>query len=355
MRFKSVQLIQFRNLSNIKISLGKSREIFLVGENGQGKTNFLEALYFLCYGTSFRTKVEKKLIQSGQDGFSISGIFDHETGEESEVRIRLTREKREIWLDGDPVFDRKTLIQSFPCVVFAHEDFLFVKGEPENQRFFFDQTTAMTNLLYLDSLRNFKKMLKSRNALLTQSSDSLLMKVWEEKLVDFGLEISALRKQCVESMTGELAALYKTISGVPAELTLSYQPSWKNLNKEAVMGLLEEKRTQDRELGFTSSGPHRDRFIFQLDGKSVQDTASTGQIRLISLLLRALQAKMSATKNSKFPILLLDDVLLEIDQDKRNRFMEILPRQSQAFFTFLPDHTAEGNDQVLSVCDGGIR
>lgn len=353
MRFSSVQFYQFRNLSNVKISLGQSREIFLVGENGQGKTNFLEALYFLCYGTSFRTKAEKKLIQNGTDGFSIFGTFVDGESHSSDVRIKFTKDHREIWLDGDLVLDRKVLIQAFPCVVFAHEDFLFVKGEPDFQRFFFDQTASMTEILYLDSLRNYRKILKSRNALLAQNTDPLLMRVWEEKLADFGLEVMESRKRCVEAMVRDFQSLFKNISGSTSEVVLNYLPSWKSSDKESVLNQLEERRLQDKELGFTSAGPHRDRFGFQIDGKSVQDMASTGQVRLMSLLLRVLQAKMTLEKTGRPPILLLDDVLLELDQPKRLRFMENLPRESQAFFTFLPDHTVGSKERVLTV-QGGV-
>lgn len=353
MQFSEIRFHQFRNIKTTKISLGQAREIFFVGENGQGKTNLLEALYFICYGSSFRTKNEKKLIQHGADSFSLFGVVENEEGKE-EIKVVYSKEKKEIFLNGFLVRDRKELIQKFPCVVFSHEDFLFVKGEPENQRFFFDQTATMGNLLFLDTLRNYKKTLKTRNVLLVQPSKLAVMEVWEERLVEFGIEIMKTRRTLIQELSEELNRQFKKITNSELEVKINYLPSWKSETESEILSLLEEKREQDQNLGFTTVGPHRDKIQVTIDGKNAQDTASTGQFRLISLILRLFQAKTIIKTQKEAPLLLLDDVLLEIDEPKRKRFMEALPPASQIFYTFLPDNKSIDGAQFLTVRSGEV-
>jgi DNA replication and repair protein RecF len=353
--FEQVRFYQFRNWGDEPVELGQAREVVLTGENGQGKTNFLEGIYLLCYGSSFRTKNEKKLCLHGTQEFSARGrgMF---SGASTEVSVKLTPLRKEIVVNGEPVRDRKELVRQLPCVAFTHEDYQFVSGGPEFQRYFFDQTLSLFDVLYIDTLRHYRKILKIRNVLLLQRFDPLAMDVYEQQLVSAGLEITRLRREAVDAFNPLFSHLFSEISGLSGDCRLRHQPSWKEDDASVVAHRLAETRDQDARLGFTATGPHRDRFSFQLAGRNFADHASTGQVRLLSLLLRIAQATLSLEKTGRRPLLLLDDVLLELDGERRRRVLAHLPAFDQAFFTFLPEQPLDlhaGAEPLRLRVDGG--
>jgi len=347
--FEQVRFYQFRNWGDDPVDLGGARQVVLTGANGQGKTNFLEGIYLLCYGSSFRTKNEKKLCRHGTQEFSARGRGTFAEGF-TEVAVKLTADRKDLTVNGEPVRDRKELVRRLPCVAFTHEDYQFVSGGPEFQRYFFDQTLSLFDVLYIDTLRHYRKILKIRNALLVQPRfDTLAMDVYEQQLALAGLEITRLRREAVEAFNPLFTRLFAEISGLDGDCRLRHQPSWKDEDEAAVARRLAETREQDQRLGFTGTGPHRDRFAFQHGGRNFADHASTGQVRLLSLLLRIAQATLSLERTGRRPLLLLDDVLLELDGERRRRVLAHLPAFEQAFFTFLPEQPLEfaGGDQPL--------
>jgi DNA replication and repair protein RecF len=353
--FEQVRFYQFRNWADTPVDLGAAREVVLTGENGQGKTNFLEGIYLLCYGSSFRTKNEKKLCLHGTQEFSARGRGLFGAGP-LEVTVKLTAIRKEIVVNGEAVRDRKELVRALPCVAFTHEDYQFVSGGPEFQRYFFDQTLSLFDVLYIDTLRHYRKILKIRNALLLQRHDPLAMEVYEQQLATAGLEITKLRHEAVETFNPLFSRLFTEISGLAGVCQLRHLPSWKDADEASVVRRLADTREQDARLGFTGTGPHRDRFAFQLGGRNFADHASTGQVRLLSLLLRIAQATLSFEKTGRRPLLLLDDVLLELDGERRRRVLEHLPDFEQAFFTFMPDQPLDlrsGSEPLRLRVDGG--
>lgn len=333
MSFLSVRTYQFRNLQDGETGLEDPR-IFLIGENGQGKTNFLEVLYLLSFGSSFRGRQEKNLPRSGTNAFSLLGNLSGNFGP-TKLSLKWENQKKEIRMDETLVRDRKDLLSLNPTILFSHEDFLIVRGEPENQRTFFDQTLAFLDPIFLDSLRNYRKILKGRNQLL-KTGDDFSLDIYDHQLVHTGLILRDRRAALVEECNTLFCPVFEEISG-GLKIKIHYSPSWKEEESSKLMQLLAQKRLVDRQMNMTTSGPHRDRFRFVSEGKNFAETASTGQIRLISLVLKLVQARLGAQASGKKPTLLLDDVLLELDPGKRRRFFAQLPEADQAVFTFLPE------------------
>ncbi len=340
MGFDSLRFFQFRNIVDQTVSLrcehGVAREIFLTGKNGQGKTNFLEGLYLLAYGSSFRTKIDRRLCRHGEQEFSLMADTQAQ-GANSSIQVKLEAGKKSISVDGTPVHDRRELLRRMPCIAFTHEDFEFVSGAPEFQRLFFDQSLSLFDVVYVETLRRYRKMLRARNVLLLQGEDPRVLDVYEDQLADAGRELMRARGRVVELFNPQFATLFGQITGLEGECTLRYQPSWKDPDQTTLKRLLRERREADRNLGFTSTGPHRDRYGFVRAGRNFAEHASTGQIRLLSLLLRVVQARLALERTGQPPVLLLDDVLLELDAGKRQQVLDLLPDYDQAFFTFLPD------------------
>lgn len=427
MGFTSIRTYSYRNLHDQKVPL-KARRIFLVGENGQGKSNFLEAVYLLSYGSSFRTRRDNELITHGKREMALNGryIRPEEDDVEGTVAFKFgssivagasgragvspggvssdartpaegpravsnseqgsaldspaaapagsgTKEKI-IELDGKRVQDRKQLISHIPAIVFSHDDIYFVNGPPERRRWFFNQTMSLFDPMFIDTLRDYSKILKMRNIALKEQRGDLIP-VYDQQLAAAGIEIQRRRAAVVREFNRVVAPIFAEVSTISDPLTIEYRPSWPKSpgpGKTAAPGAptldqvcdyLAEKREQDLLYGTTSSGPHRDRFVFRLSGTDFARIASTGQLRLMSLILRIGQCRYFSQKTGRRPILLLDDVLLELDGERRRRFLAQLPEYEQAFFTFLPDEkyldlaeAEENRDTAIYwVEDGWIR
>jgi DNA replication and repair protein RecF len=358
MPFDRIRFSSFRNLEDAEIGTDADR-IFLVGENGQGKTNFLEALYYLSYGTSFRGPVDAEAVRRGARSFSIYGRArgPGSAGMPSdEVRVNWEGKIKDIRKNEKQVHDRKELIELNPSVVFCHEDFSFASGEPERRRFFFDQSAGLVSALYIDTLRDYKRILKQRNASLKAARHDLLA-LLDAQLAGKGLELMKCRTSLQAEFDSRFAQRYEAVSLLGIDVRIRYRPNWPaDIGIDEILVRLESKRSEEVALGTSLSGPHRDRWSFSSDGADFAATASTGQMRLLSLTLRMVQAEYYTAMTGRLPVLLLDDVLLELDRGKRRRFLDLLPSSGQSFFTFLPGEPWEdyrtGSTLVYEVCDG---
>jgi len=337
MAFASVAYHNFRNIRKAALDTD-APVVYLVGENGQGKTNFIESIYLLCYGASFRTKKDARLINLGQEVAYVRGKFYEVEGIDREISVKILKEgKKEIRVDGRVINDRMDLIENVPCIVFSHQDLSFITGSPEMGRRFFNQTLSLFDPLLVGLLRSYRKLLKSRNILLKESNRTLLP-AYTRNLAEVGLQIQRRREGVIEEFNTTFSVLFKDISGLKGETSIRYRSSWpKGLTVEEVLEFMRRRENRDLTFETTTTGPHRDRFILMHNGKEYSNIASTGQVRLCSLILRVAQAIFFSGKTGKQPVLLLDDVLLELDAAKRERFIEKLPGFEQAFFTFLPD------------------
>ncbi len=340
MPFVSVSLVNFRNLENTTVDVS-AKEVFFVGENGQGKTNFLETLYLSAYGSSFRTKKEAEIIADSLDSFSVRSLYQNEveTNKADLVTVHYNNNKKKILKNGKTLTDRKDLINTIPCVLFSHSDLDFVLGEPERKRFFIDQSLSMYDVLYIDTIRRYKKILKNRNMLLKNEQYETL-EVFDEGLVIEGREIVKKRTNAIYQFNRIFTPLYEKVTGIK-NVKLQYESQWENKKKEEVLQILEEKRNADKIMKTTLSGPHRDKIRFVCDKKNFVPTASTGQCRLSAILLRICQAVHFTEVANKKPVLLMDDVLLELDPKKREIITSILPPYDQLFCTFLPGEPYE--------------
>ena len=351
MLFSLLRTTAFRNLADAQ-TFTAAKDVFLVGENGQGKTNFLEALYFCAFASSFRTDRDSEMAHNAGDirNKSFSVQVNIEQSVNDEILVKLEKGKKSIFINGKRAEDRKELLSVAPCIVFCHEDMEFINGSPERRRWFFDQTLCLYDPVYLDDFRRYRRVLKSRNTVLRDFAQqkfsgniSPVLDALDPQLAMYGQRLMEKRELALKQFSDVLNPLYEEVSGIKG-VTVQYIPSWKP--ETDALALLHEKQAADITSGFTLSGPHRDRYVFMQDNGSSHPAeftgqASTGQRRLLALLLRAAQVRRFSQMTGLNPILLLDDVLLEMDGGKRSRFLSVLPAYSQAFFTFLPEEPYE--------------
>jgi len=359
MGFTCFRPFNFRNLEDRAINLN-SPSIFLIGKNGQGKTNFIEGIYTLCFGASFRTNYDQRMIKEGKELSNIQGIFNQDKELNRDISVRINRKsKKEIRIDSKRIHDRKELLEKIPCIVFSPEDLGFIKGSPDRRRWFFNQTLSLFDITFIDLLRDYKRVLKSRNILLKRKNTELF-DIYNDKLAQLGLTIQSKRELIIGEFNKTFLVVFKKISGLEENLEIFYRPSWNEVvSKNDVVRLLENNLEKDMVMGTTTTGPHRDVFSFYLKKKDFTYFASTGQVRLISLILKVAQAEFLYQKSRKKPVLLLDDVLLELDAKKRESFLNNLPIHDQAMFTFLPDENymkyRSENTLIYRVDDGNLE
>ena len=357
MGFERVRFYQFRNLRDGHVEL-PSPQVFLVGQNGQGKSNFLESLYLMSYGASFRTRRDSELCRLGTREMAIDGLFDGRDGRH-QLEIRWQDNRKKITLDGSGVQDRRDMVSLIPSVVFRHDDMGFVNGPPEMQRWFVDQTLSMYQPVYIDDMRRYRAVLRNRNQAIKDGMLEMLP-VYDQELATVGLEIQRRRQAVLDAFNSVFSEDFQAISGLDDGLILDYRPSWRELSDPAeVLVHLADRREQELALRTTTSGPHRDRILFRYQERDFLQSASTGQQRLTALILRVAQARFFAQQTGRLPVLLLDDVLLELDPRRRARFVDRLPESEQRIFTFLPGepYGAYRTDDTLvySVSDGELR
>jgi DNA replication and repair protein RecF len=335
--FHSLSLTNYRNLADGAIDLS-APAVFFVGENGQGKSNLLEALYYLAYGSSFRTHSDGEIVKNGETDFSLRAYYMGEDCGAHTVAVYFEKGKKHIEKNGKRISDRKELINTIPCVLYCHEDLDFVTGEPERRRFFIDQTLSMHDVPFIDVSRQYKKTLKSRNMVL-KSQNIDMVEVYNQQLVKSGIEIQHKRKALINDFNRIFSDLYEKVTGIGG-VHLLYTSSWKEsgdapLTENEALTQLEVRLAMDLQFCTTMSGPHRDRISFVRNKRLFIPTASTGQKRLAAILLRTAQAIFYKNVCGKKPVLLLDDVLLELDPDKRQKVTALLPEYDQLFCTFL--------------------
>jgi DNA replication and repair protein RecF len=264
----------FRNLADAVTDIA-AKNIFLVGENGQGKTNFLEALYFCAYGSSFRKAhdgeiAQAKMNQAEKKNFSAEIVFSDELRTKnisSEVLVKFSAGKKSVFIDGKKIEDRKDLLSVIPSIVFCHEDMEFVAGSPEQRRRFFDQVLSLYDPVYLDDLRCYRRVVKSRNSVLRayalrklNGDPETLLDALDQQCVLYGVKLMEKRETAAHLFSGVFEELYREVSGI-AGVNVLYLPSWKGAG-EVAADSLRKRRSAEMAAGISLSGPHRDRYLF---------------------------------------------------------------------------------------------
>ena len=359
MGFERLRFFNFRNLKDRELALG-AREVFLVGENGQGKTNLLEAVHLLCLGSSFREKRESTLARDPHSATGLHGSYCSCDAGQKTLSLQMAPGRRkEIRVNDKVLAERRELLSEVLCVCFVQQDMNFVIGPPEDRRRFFDQTLVLSEPSFLDTLRGYRQVLKERNLCLKERRDELL-DVYDAQLAAMGLALQARRAGLVREFDAVFSPLFREITESDDGVQIRYRPSWGGLlSADDVMARLAVCRVRDQQLGMTTMGPHRDAFRYLQAGNDYSHLASTGQLRLCALVLRVAQARFLAARTGRRPVLLLDDVLLELDPGRKRAFIARFPPYEQALFTFLPDESWQSfktpDTLVLTVAGGDFK
>jgi DNA replication and repair protein RecF len=326
-----LRLRDFRNYTRLDADFAPGFHL-LLGDNAQGKTNILEAVYLMATLRSFRGVGGAQMIRHGQKGYFVGGNV---TGQgEHEVKIYWSARERKLALDGQPVKRLGDYLGTLRAVVFCTEDLHLVKGTARARRRFLDLLLAQTQPGYLPLLQRYLRAVRARNALLKhRSTDEAALDSFSQELVKLGNEIIRARRELAPKFSPLARLAYRRISNDAEELRIEYQPSVK---KDFAVELA-QSRNRERTYHSTLVGPHRDDLQLLLNEKSVAQFGSEGQKRTLAIALKMAQAEYLTGIHGSAPVLLIDDVMGELDVKRRSGFLPLLEQarktSGQVFMT----------------------
>ncbi|MGC8744720.1 MAG: DNA replication/repair protein RecF [Verrucomicrobiia bacterium] len=326
-----LRLRNFRNYNRVDVEFNPGLVVF-VGNNAQGKTNILEAIYFLATLKSFRGATIPQLIRHSQKNFLIAARI-HSYAEHN-IKVFCSREERKYVLDNSSIKRVKDIYGIVKAVVFCSEDIMLVKGSARNRRRYLDYILANIAPNYLDILQNYSTALRNRNHILKQVTiDLQLLESFTIQLVQYGNELMRCRRELMSEISPIIERSYRKISAGADEIRVEYRPSVKSdFSIE-----LTNNRNRELALKTTLIGPHRDDLAIYVSDKPVADYGSEGQMRSVAIALKLGQAEYFSSKLGSPPILLVDDIMGELDKNRREAFLPLLERsqhfRSQVFMT----------------------
>lgn len=343
MYLKDLTLTGFRNYKKAEVSFHPSINVFL-GENAQGKTNMMESIYVLAMARSHRTNNDKELIGWGEEFTKISGKIEKKNSS-FPLEIVLSNKGKKAKLNHLEQKKLSGYIGHLNIILFAPEDLSLVKGSPSVRRKFMDMEMGQMSAIYLHHLVEYQKILKQRNQYLKQtkfnlSFDQVYLDILTEQLAAEGAEVLYERFLFTKKLEKWAQSIHKDISQEKETLTIEYASSVKVTDEEDkdqimqdLMQQLKKNQEREREQGTTGTGPHRDDMRFYVNEKNVQTYGSQGQQRTTALSVKLAEIELMQEMTGEYPVLLLDDVLSELDDDRQTHLLKAIQDKVQTFLT----------------------
>jgi DNA replication and repair protein RecF len=370
MLLEALRLRHFRNLSAVDLE-PHPRFNILHGENGQGKTNLLEAVYLLSAVKSFRPQTNKDLIEWGCDQAVLEARVDR-GGSERIVKLEVSERGKKVYLNGSPVRQLADFFGTVNIVMFGPEDIVILKGSPSERRRFIDRAIFNARPAYATEHQHYEDVLQQRNSLLKEPTmDESLLSVYDEQLVEYGADVISRRLTFLEHFKPVLNRVFKQIFRESFEAEVAYDMKWadheidaESLESKAdiervLQDGLERTREEERHRGYTLIGPHRDDLGTTLNGRDVKTYASQGQHRAFVLAMKIAEITYLEERYHFAPILLLDDVSSELDRQRNRHLFDFLRSREDGQVFITTTHRdyilLEDDVRAFSVEDGCIE
>ncbi len=349
MKVNQLYTVNFRNYQRCQLSLPAMINVFF-GANAQGKTNIIESLFYSAFGTSHRTSNEEDLLSWGTQEMAVGAEFENFSGKHT-VKIKKYRVndrwQKELFIDSAKV-KPKEHYGTLNAVMFSPEDLQIVKGEPALRRKFFDMQIAQTNPLYYDLLTKYNRVILQRNKQLKEIRDNNAsintLAPWNGEFIRLASVVTAKRLDALEKWKPLVSRIYGSIAGNEEQLKVRYEQKGNNstmhypdnasdITEEFYRQKLAERERIDILRGTTGIGPHRDDLELLLNGVSLRSFGSQGQQRSGALALKLSQLEYVQQEIGEYPILLLDDVMSELDNNRRSQLLQFIDGRVQTFVT----------------------
>lgn len=342
MHIQRINLFNFRNYVKQALDLGPGLNIF-VGDNAQGKTNLLEAIYVLSLSKSYRTGREAELIRHGEPQTTIQAKVQKMAVLDLEVTVSHTAPKK-LLVNGKAI-GANSFLGRLNIVLFTPDSLQLVKGSPGDRRRFLDIQICQIDAVYRSTLLKYQRVLRQRNTLLKEvpKKRALInqLPAWDSQLVALGSQVVLRRAKVLAALQKYAEPAHEKISRAQESLEIVYQPFFddaaSDFSDEAVTDIfwqqLNEKRDEEIYRGHTLAGPQRDDVIFLINGRDLKVYGSQGQQRTAVLAYILAELELMYAETGEHPVVLLDDVLSELDQSRRSFLLSILNRKAQTIVT----------------------
>ena len=322
---ETIQLINFKNYSALELSLN-APVTCIVGDNGMGKTNLLDAVFYSCLSKSYFNAVEKQNIKTGEDFFTIK-MSIKEAEKSHQIFCNYLNGEKKVIKKNNKAYKRVAdHIGQFPCVMITPGDLYLINEYSEERRKFVDSIISQYDANYLNNLLQYHKTLSQRNALLKSTEngrplDMDLIQVFDQQLNQYGQQIHQSRLEFITAFVPLVQSIYKDISSNREQVTCFYKSQLVDHN---LLDLLAKDLDKDKIMGRTHAGIHKDDYQFLINDMPVKKYGSQGQQKSFVFALKLAQARLITLKTGKFPILLLDDIFDRLDLSRMKNLLGIL-------------------------------
>jgi DNA replication and repair protein RecF len=332
-----VNLENFRNYREATLEAPPGL-ILVRGPNGAGKTNLLEAFHFLALGRSFRTSSDRDLVRRGEKDLAVRAAVQTSPGEQT-LEIHYGAAGKSAAVNGETIPRLVDYVGTLAVVAFTPDDLALVKDEPANRRRFLDVWLGQESRDYLYTLQRYQNVLRSRNALLSRGAARAEIEPYDRELVAAGAKLTALRARAAAALGPAAAAAYADLAPQAEAFDVAYAPAVPadgdgyEAYAEAFERALRDARDEEERRGLTLVGPHRDDLTLTVKGRDARRFASEGQQRTAALSLRLAQFRLLKEKRGDAPLLLLDDVASELDEERQRRLAHAVRGADQTWVT----------------------
>ncbi|MBO7508513.1 MAG: DNA replication/repair protein RecF [Clostridia bacterium] len=355
-----LKLVNFRNYGEQRLKLLNGINL-LVGKNGQGKTNMLEAIFFSAIGKSPKTSKDSDLINWSKDRASFCVDVSKKSGTKKIEVVFSRQTKKSIRVNGVNLLKIGDLLGNVNVIFFSPDELKLVKDAPQDRRKFLDTDISQLNKNYFYNLTKYNKILDERNKLLknyngTQTLEQTLP-IWDSQLAETGSKIIFERIKFLNKLKSISKEAHSYLTGKKEELELEYAGIAKETEEEIKQEFLKElKRVKDKDLklGYTNVGPHRDDIKLVVNGVDIRSFGSQGQQRTVALSMKLAELEIFKEEIGEYPVLLLDDVLSELDQDRQQRLLNYSKRLQTIITTTQYDPFMFQDANIIKINGGKV-
>lgn len=360
MQITYLKLLNFRNYEKLELEFSKHTNL-IYGKNGMGKTNLVEAIYVLSLTKSFRGSSDKVLINESKDVTKIFGtVFDSIN---KDYQIVINSKGKNVKINNNLCKKMSDYISKINVILFNPDDLKFIKESPSVRRKYLNIDISNCDNEYLIYLSSYNKLLKQRNAYLktmyyNANASNEYLGVLTDKLIDYGIKIYEKRSEFIKNINNYLSDLYKKIS-LKSKLEMKYISSFDGLNKDKLIKKYKEMEEKDKLFGKTQFGVHHDDVLFYLNDVIIKDYGSEGQQKNAIIAYKLAEIELFKKIKNKYPILILDDLFSELDEEKINNILNLIDGDVQTFITTTEidkiNKSIKNNSKLFHITEKGVE
>lgn len=354
MLLENISIINYKNIKECNLQLSPKVNC-LIGLNGEGKTNFLDAIYYLSFCRSAFTSIDSQVICHDKEFFVLEGTYLNEHDEKEHIYCGMKRGTKKHFKRNKKEYSRLSEhIGLIPLVMISPSDAILIEGGSEERRKLMDVVISQYNHSYMDALNRYNKALMQRNALLREEvePDKALLEIWEQQMASEGEQVYTMREQFVQNLIPIFQDIYQFISGGNETVSLEYV---SHCQRGSLLEVIQRDRFKDRAVGYSLHGIHRDDLMMMLDGYPIKKVGSQGQNKTFVIALKL--AQFSFLKHigiGTTPLLLLDDIFDKLDVRRVERIVDLVAGKEYGQI-FITDTNREHLDKIIHQYDFDCR